>query len=60
MATGVEVRMSVDVGRASVGGPAGMTNTQLSSDRLLLASRGELLDAAAFLADLESFSIEDG
>lgn len=60
MATGVEVRMSVDVGRSSMRGPAGMTNTQLSSDRLLLASRGELLDAAAFLADLESFSIEDG
>jgi len=51
--------VGIDIRGAPMGGPTGMTDPDLSSDRFFLASRGQFLNATAFFADFHAFSVEN-
>ena len=54
------MRMGVDVGRSPMGGPAGVADAGFAFDGPGPAGLGQLLDAAALFADLDTFTIKDG
>jgi hypothetical protein len=59
LAGGVQVRVGIEIGGGSVGGPTGVADSGMALHRLGPASLGQLLDSAALFPNLDALAIQD-